>query len=201
MPTDTDDTVTARNSTQTAATMDGAGHSQCTRMEVRCWRDPIVERVGFDACGDYVELFWLPIIGPTSTLLLRRLAIMAVLDPHDCRIDSRSMARALGLGTDVSSRSSFARSIDRLAMFGLVRIAGRSLEVRSVVPPLTLKQLSRLPEHLQIAHSVWSESNPQDAHAAAYGTMPTTGVDSGDSVRHGIEGRYRRAEQVSASAS
>lgn len=138
---------------------------------VRCWRDPVVERVGFDACGDYVELFWLPVIGPTSTLLLRRLAIMAVLNPNNCSIDDRDTSLALGLGSDTGPRSSFIRSVERLTTFGLARVIGGTLEVRTTVPPLTMKQLARLPDHLQLAHSLWSEASPANAHGLAYGSM------------------------------
>ena len=30
------------------------------------WHDPVVEAVGYDARGPYVELFWLGILGPTA---------------------------------------------------------------------------------------------------------------------------------------
>lgn len=134
----------------------------------------MVERVGFDACGDYPELFWLPIIGPTSTWLLRRLAVMAVLHPLGCTLDVRATAQSLGLGTDIGPRSSFARSLERLGIFGLVRSSQFRYEVRSVVPPLTIKQLTRLPEHLQKAHALWSEEDASSAYAEAYATGTQT---------------------------
>ena len=56
------------------------------------WRDPIVERVGFDACGDYVELFWLSTLGPTATWLLRRLAVTVVNNPDGFAIDLAATA-------------------------------------------------------------------------------------------------------------
>lgn len=149
-------------------------------IEVTCWRDPVVERVGFDACGDYVELFWLPIIGPTSTWLLRRLAVTAVLHPDGCVLDAASTALSLGLGTDTSARGSFARSLHRLSIFGLARQTGRTVDVRTVVPPLTLKHLGRLPEHLQRAHSVWSEGDPSAAFEAAYTVSAPTPAQSTD---------------------
>ena len=30
------------------------------------WHDPIVDAVGFDVRSNYVELFWLNVLGPTS---------------------------------------------------------------------------------------------------------------------------------------
>ncbi len=137
-------------------------------IEIHLWRDAVVERVGFDACGDYVELFWLPIIGPTSTLLLRRLATHAVLHPDGCTLDTSALASSLGLGSDFGPRSSLSRTLQRLVIFGLVRACSERLTVRAVVPPLTLKNLARLPEHLQTAHALWSESDPSDAYATAF---------------------------------
>lgn len=132
------------------------------------WKDPIVERVGFDACGDYVELFWLPIIGPTSTLLLRRLTVLAVLHPDGFTVNGPDTALSLGLGADTGPRSSFRKSLQRLSIFGLIRLHGNHSEVRTVVPPLTMKHLARLPEHLQKAHSLWNESDPTAAYDCAF---------------------------------
>ena len=70
------------------------------------------------------------------------------------------MARALGLGDDTGPNSSLMRSLGRLLMFGLVRVEGRRLEVRAVIPPLPAKQCQRLPVHLQQAHTQWSDSEP-----------------------------------------
>ena len=141
-------------------------------LRVRRWPDPLVERVGWDACGDYVEIFWLPIIGPTSTLLLRRMAVTAVLRPDGFTLDGRTMSRSLGLGTDISPRGSLARSVHRLTIFGLARWHESHLAVRTVVPPLTMKHLARLPEHLQRAHALWAESDPSVAYDTVYAPAP-----------------------------
>ena len=37
------------------------------------WHDPVVDSVGFDVRSNYVELFWLNVLGPTATWALRRL--------------------------------------------------------------------------------------------------------------------------------
>lgn len=137
-------------------------------IEIGIWSDPVVERVGFDACGDYVELFWLPIIGPTATLLLRRLATSAILHPAQCALSTIELAASMGLGSDTGPRGSLARSVHRLVIFGFARMANRRITVRTVVPPLTLKHLARLPEHLQLAHALWTESDPFQAYNAAY---------------------------------
>ncbi len=153
-----------------------SGRGQCSEdadvLEFSRWKDPIVERVGYDACGDYVELFWLPIIGPTSTWLLRRLAILAVLHPGGFTVDGPDTAQSLGLGPDAGPRSSFAKSLQRLSIFGLIRSDANHYAVRTVVPPLTMKHLARLPEHLQSAHSLWAESDPTTAYSLAFAGVP-----------------------------
>lgn len=42
-------------------------------MVVRRLVDPVVDRVGFGVMEAYVELVWLPVIGPSATWMLRRL--------------------------------------------------------------------------------------------------------------------------------
>ena len=132
------------------------------------WRDPIVERVGFDACGDYVELFWLSTLGPTATWLLRRLAVTVVNNPDGFAIDLAATAASLGLGYESGRANPFARAVQRLVMVGLAQPVGDRLAIRSVVPPLAMKQLARLPEHLQRAHAQWAESDPELALVEGY---------------------------------
>jgi len=135
------------------------------------WRDPVVERIGHDACGDYVELFWLGSLGPTATWLLRRLAVVVVTHPDGTQIDLADLALGLGLGPDTGPTGSFGRSLGRLVMFGLARIDPDQLAVRAIVPPVPYKQVARLPDHLQMAHALWSDESPHRALAAAYGTV------------------------------
>ncbi len=137
-------------------------------LRIHPWRDPVVERVGHDACGDYVELFWLNSLGPTATWLLRRLAVITVTCPDGFVINTSELAVALGLGPDPGPTSSFTRSLARLLMFGLARVEGRHLDVRAVIPPLPTKQVERLPHHLQGAHAHWSDLEPQTAIEMGY---------------------------------
>lgn len=67
--------------------------------------------------GDYVEVNWLPVIGPTATLLARRLDQFAGgLTP----MDVSSLAHGLGVG-----RSRFWQALDRLQRFGLADVESR----------------------------------------------------------------------------
>ena len=45
-----------------------------TTLTVHPWPDPVIDTLGFDPRSIYVETFWLPTLGPTSVLLMRRIA-------------------------------------------------------------------------------------------------------------------------------
>lgn len=143
-------------------------NSSSDQLVVLPWRDPLIERLGHDALGDYVEVFWLGILGPTATWLLRRLALIAVAHPDGHRVDLASTAAALGLGWDASRTNAFARALQRLVMFGMARHMNGAVAVRTVVPPLSVRHLSRLPERLQRAHALWSDVDNFAALAVAH---------------------------------
>jgi hypothetical protein len=132
------------------------------------WRDPLIERLGHDALGDYVEMFWLGVLGPTATWLLRRLAVIAVAHPEGHRVDLPALASALGLGWDSNRTNAFGRALQRLMMFGMARQVDDAVAVRTVVPPLSVRHLSRLPEHLQRAHALWSDTDNTISLALAF---------------------------------
>lgn len=138
------------------------------RLVIVRWRDPLIERLGHDALGDYVELFWLGVLGPTATWLLRRLAVAAVAHPDGHHVNLPAMASALGLGWDSNRANAFGRALQRLVMFGMARHVDGTVAVRTVVPPLSVRHLARLPEHLQRAHAVWSDADNAVALAIAH---------------------------------
>ena len=69
----------------------------CIRRVV-AWVDPVVDTLGYDPRSWYVEQFWLPIVGPTSTWFLRRIAAGFDSEPGGFDLNLDEMARALGLG-------------------------------------------------------------------------------------------------------
>lgn len=141
------------------------------------WSDPLVQRIGHDALGTYVEIFWLGILGPTATWLLRRLAVVAVAHPDGHRLDARDTATALGLGGDVGRAAAFNRALQRLVMFGLARHVDGAIAIRTVVPPLSMRHLSRLPERLQSAHALWNDDDEHAGLAMAFGFDADAGVN------------------------
>jgi hypothetical protein len=126
-----------------------------SRLTVRPWPDPVLDALGHDARSAYVEQFWLAIIGPSSLLLLRRLAGRLEHQPDGFDIDPAQWAAELGLGARGGQHGPFWRSIERACRFGLAQRTGPVLMVRRKLPPLTSRQVRRLPEHMRPAHNQW----------------------------------------------
>ncbi len=126
-------------------------------LAVRPWPDPVIDQVGHDPRSPYVERFWLGVLGPTATWLLRRLASRLEAEPAGFDLDLATTAVELGLGNRSGAQSPFLRSIQRCCRFGAAELAGpTTLRVRRKLPPLTRVQVERLPEPLREAHEAWT---------------------------------------------
>lgn len=127
---------------------------------VRPWIDPLVDAVGHPPDGLYVELFWLGILGPTTTWLVRRIASGLDSYPDGYELDLVETAAALGLSSTPGRHGPFIRALDRCVMFGIAHrtTEGRcdGLALRRRIPPLANRQVDRLPDHLRLAHGRWS---------------------------------------------
>jgi hypothetical protein len=120
------------------------------------WPDPVIDRFGYDPRSLYVETFWLGVLGPTCTWLLRRLAAGFDDDPDGFDLDMSDAARALGLGHRPGRHSPFRRALARCVKFETARRAGpATLAVRRRLPPLPRRHLDRLPASLQTQHAQW----------------------------------------------
>jgi hypothetical protein len=122
------------------------------------WDDPVFARRGHDPRDHYVERFWLPILGPSTTWLLRRFARGFDEMPGGFRVDLADTSRALGLGEGTGRHSMISRSVDRACQFGMAQRHGIDrVAVRTHMPPLSQRQLKRLPLALQHAHERLAE--------------------------------------------
>lgn len=122
-------------------------------LHVRAWPDAYLAEHGHDVRSSYVELFWLPILGPTATMLLRRLAIGLEWSPQGYLLPVADTARCLGLGAPTTRQSPFVRALHRCVLYRGVRFVDDGIEVHPRLPALHAGQLRRLPEALQAAHA------------------------------------------------
>lgn len=124
------------------------------------WFDPYLAEHGHPVRSSYVELFWLPILGPTSMVLLRRLVIGFEHAPGGYRIGVQDTARSLGVGLPTSRQSTFLRALHRLVIFRTARFAGDALQVHRRLPSLHAGQVRRLPASLRAAHATAVTRHP-----------------------------------------
>ncbi len=127
-------------------------------LAIRPWPDPVIDAVGHDPRSSYVEQFWLGILGPSTTWLIRRLANELEAQPAGFTLGLSDTARALGLGDKGGRHSPFMRSLGRLCQFDLGQMHDEStLAVRRKLPPLNRRQVIRLPDPLRDEHQRWQE--------------------------------------------
>ena len=132
-----------------------------TLIKVVAWRDPVVESSGYAIDDPYVEMFWLPILGPTATWLARRLVSglehTPNADGYTC--DMSDMAQALGVSYTQGRHNPFARALHRCVMFGVSQNIAvqplRTIAIRTMLPRLPHRHVARLPYQLRIAHEDW----------------------------------------------
>jgi hypothetical protein len=114
--------------------------------------DPRVHRAGFGLDHPYLERCWLPVLGPTSVLLLRRMPTLWQRDPA-IGVPVDELASVLGLGRGTGRHSPVWRTVDRLARFGFAnRLAENELEVYTEAPPLSVRHLAALPPSVRESH-------------------------------------------------
>ena len=170
---DTSATTTAANNhtatTSTgAATSGDAGHTTprpakpaapepASLMWVEAWDPETAATAGttrrHGLRSDYVEEFWLPVLGPSSIALLRLLDARLTHAPAGFTLELDATARALGIGHRSGRNGPMVRTVLRCASFGALRLldAHRLLVARHL-PELSRRQLSRLPADLADRH-------------------------------------------------
>ena len=115
-----------------------------SHIEVVPWPDELVEAHGFGPRSPYVETCWLPVLGPTATLLYRRLGSWAESNPDGVDVDLVDLSVSLGLGEGLGRNSLIARALGRLARFDVASWRREQLAVRRALPLLPLRHHSRL---------------------------------------------------------
>ena len=101
-------------------------------LEIVAWTDPSFELNGHDPRSAYVERYWLGLLGPSTTWMLRRFARGLEECPGGFRIDLVETGRALGLGESMARSSTTHRSVLRACQFGAAyRVSQQRLAVRT----------------------------------------------------------------------
>jgi len=131
------------------------------RLLVRPWLDPVLDNLGHDPRSPYVERFWLAVLGPSCLFLLRRLAGGLERSPDGFELNPYQWAGELGLGMKGGKHGPFWRAIERGCRFHAAQRNGDLLVVRRRLPPLTARQVGRLPQHLGQAHHQWTAQQLQ----------------------------------------
>ncbi len=131
-----------------------------TTLRIRPWPDPVIDHVGHDPRSPYVEQFWLSVLGPTATWLMRRLVRDLEAAPAGFELDLSATASTLGVGNHAGPHSPFVRAIRRCCRFGVADVIDdTTMRVRRKLPPLTRVQVERLPDDLRTAHERWTTDN------------------------------------------
>jgi len=128
-------------------------------LHVVAWKMAVPDEMTFDPRSHYVEAFWLPVLGPTTTWLLRRLSDDLDANPEGFELDLEATAPRLGLrGGRVYP---LQRAVDRCVRFGTARrVDPGTLAVRRRVPTLPARLLLTLPLALQAAHRADGAGEP-----------------------------------------
>jgi hypothetical protein len=110
--------------------------------EVVAWVDPRCDG-GLPTDSDEALMLLCPVLGPSATIILHRLARYATVGPTEW--EPEPFAATFGL-----SRATLApRALSRLGRFGFAEIGEARLAVRTTVPHIPVHWLERLPEYLR----------------------------------------------------
>lgn len=125
---------------------------------IRPWHDPLVDERGHDPRSSYAEKYWLGVIGPTASWIMRRFADEFDDAPDGFTIDLAHTASSMGLSYLRGAQSPFGKALHRCVMFGLAHATDDGWAVRRRVPSVARRHLSRLPDDLRDAHEAWARA-------------------------------------------
>ncbi len=113
--------------------------------DVIAWIDPVCpSRVTTDS--DEALVILCPVLGPSATIVLHRLARYASCGPTTW--DPTVFAATFGLAKNAPTGLA-AKAVARLARFGFVTVSSTTIAVRTHVPPLPQRWLAALPDYLR----------------------------------------------------
>ncbi len=162
-----------------------------TDIWIEPWRDPLIDELGHDPKSPYVERFWLGILGPSATWLLRSISYGFDAAPDGFALSPIETARVLGIGDRTGKHSPLKRALGRLCTFDLGYYRADTLVVRHRMPWLEPRQVQRLSGALANEHGFWEDAEMHTSAeralrrrgaTLALGTVRTGGT-AADAVR------------------
>lgn len=105
-------------------------------LKIDAWRDTRTELYGYKPRSDYVEAYWLPVLGPTATWLFRRFGMLLEASSGVTELDTIDLSMSLGLGSGRGRNCLLAKAIGRLIRFEVAKWDDDILLVRLAVPKL-----------------------------------------------------------------
>jgi len=155
---------------------------------IRPWVDPVVDERGHDPRSAYVERYWLGVIGPTATWIMRRFADEFDHAPDGFVIDLAHTATSMGLSYARGAHSPFGKALHRCVMFGLAQPTEEGWAVRRRVPSVARRHLARLPDDVRAAHDEWARVTVRvdlrgiEEHLVAAGIPPSIAARAGEAA-------------------
>ena len=115
--------------------------------------DPERDADYFDPRSEYAENFWLPILGPSTMWLMRKVADRFDHEPDGFELDLLETSHALGITGRGGRNNAFHRALKRVVSFNMGHaVDDTTIALRRFIPPLHQGQINRLPPRLQVRH-------------------------------------------------
>lgn len=109
----------------------------------------------FLANDPYINTFWLPILGPTATLLLNHLMSSALCEYDEFVMDLAELSSTIGVGNREGNSSPIVKNLKRLCDFGLISKYQERYYIPTNIEPMCENHLRKLNTKLQCEHSAW----------------------------------------------
>lgn len=131
-------------------------------LKILPWEDPVTNATGYNPRSLYVEMFWLPVLGPSCIWLIRRLSMWLEKNPSGFELNLNLTAKELGLGNNQKSQP-LKRTLIRCADFGIIHIGENDCAfLRRKMPQVNLRLINRFSDRLKQAHELWINSPNQN---------------------------------------
>jgi hypothetical protein len=138
--------------------------------DVVAWYDPVCD-TGVVTDSDEALVILCPVLGPSATIVLHRLARYA--STGSTTWEPTVFAATFGLSKNAPDGLA-ARAVSRLARFGFASIGSSTLAVRTHVPPFPQRWLNSLPDYLRSDQSLATSPTPSLVATTRVTTRPGT---------------------------